>query len=83
MIRLFLRAVLETKLNDSLRKVDKYLNEPLDDEIDADDDSNEPQISKRKFIDGDTMTVADCNMLPKLNMIRVSHMTNLGCDWLD
>ena len=64
--------MLETKLNDALRKLDKYLNEPLDDEIDEDDDSDEPQHSKRKFIDGNNMTIADCNMLPKLNMIRVS-----------
>ena len=72
MRNIFILAVLETKLNDALRKFDKYLNEPLDDEIDEDDDSDEPQISKRKFIDGNLMTIADCNMLPKLNMIRVS-----------
>lgn len=64
--------MLENKLNDVLRKLDNYLNEPLDDEIDQDDDSDEPQVSTRKFIDGDTMTIADCNMLPKLNIIRVS-----------
>lgn len=63
--------MLETKLNDALRKFDKYLNEPLDDEIDEGDDSDELQTSKRKFIDGNQMTIADCNMLPKLNMIRV------------
>ena len=45
--------------------------EPLDDEIDADDDDDEPQVSTRKFIDGNSMTIADCNMLPKLNIIRV------------
>lgn len=66
------RKMLETKLNDALRKFDQYMNEPLDDEIDQNDDSDEPQVSRRKFIDGDHMTIADCNMLPKLNMIRVA-----------
>jgi len=66
------RKMLEQRLNDSLRKLNKYLGEPLDDEIDADDDDDEPQVSNRKFIDGDCMTIADCNLLPKLNIIRVA-----------
>nr|CAB3231625.1 chloride intracellular channel protein 5-like [Phallusia mammillata] len=66
------RKDLENKLNVSLRKFNAYLNEPLDDEIDEDDDSDEAQISKRKFIDGNTMTIADCVMLPKLHILRVA-----------
>jgi len=66
------RKVLEQKLIDALKKLNKYLEEPLDDEIDADDDDEEPQISNRRFIDGDNMTIADCNLLPKLNIIRVA-----------
>lgn len=65
------REVLANKLTTSLGKLNKYLQEPLDDEIDADDDDDEPQVSTRKFIDGNSMTIADCNMLPKLNIIRV------------
>lgn len=65
------REVLVNKLTNSLTKLNKYLTEPLDDEIDADDDDDEPQVSTRKFIDGNAMTIADCNMLPKLNIIRV------------
>lgn len=76
-----LPSVLENKLNDTLKKFDAYLNEPLDDEIDGDDDSDEPQVSRRKFIDGDTMTIADCNMLPKLNILKVCRKaTNYCCD---
>jgi len=63
------RAGLEAKLVGSLTKLNKYLEEPLDDEIDPDYEG--VQISKRKFIDGDSMTIADCNILPKLNIIRV------------
>ena len=60
---------MEAKLVGSLSKLNKYLEEPLDDEIDPDYEG--VQISKRKFIDGDSMTIADCNILPKLNIIRV------------
>lgn len=28
-------------------------------------------ISKRKFLDGDHLTLADCNLLPKLHIIKV------------
>ena len=62
---------MENNLNKELGKLDAYLNEPLDDEIDEGDDSDQAQVSHRSFIDGNTMTIADCNMLPKLNMIRV------------
>lgn len=68
------RKMLEQRLCDALKKLNKYLVEPLDDEIDqdADDEDDEGQVSKRKFIDGDHMTIADCNLLPKLNIIRVA-----------
>lgn len=62
---------LETRLLDALRKFDAYLRKPLDHEIDADSEDKEEE-SKRKFIDGNFMTLADCNMLPKLNIIRVA-----------
>lgn len=29
-------------------------------------------VSKRKFLDGDHLTLADCNLLPKLHIIKVT-----------
>ncbi|XP_039271871.1 chloride intracellular channel protein 1-like isoform X2 [Styela clava] len=55
----------------ALRKLDNYLKKPLDHEIDADSDDNEGE-STRNFIDGSYMTIADCNMLPKLHIIRIA-----------
>ncbi|XP_078493367.1 chloride intracellular channel protein 1-like isoform X1 [Ciona intestinalis] len=66
------REGMRKKLDQALSKLNDYLLEPLDDEIDEGADDNEPQRSSRKFIDGNTMTIADCNMLPKLNMIQVT-----------
>lgn len=62
---------LSERLVDELRKLDAYLRRPLDHEIDADSEDNEEE-SKRNFIDGNFMTLADCNMLPKLNIIQVA-----------
>uniref|UniRef100_H2ZMY1 CLIC N-terminal domain-containing protein n=1 Tax=Ciona savignyi TaxID=51511 RepID=H2ZMY1_CIOSA len=66
------RQGMVNKLNNELSKLNNYLNEPLDDEIDEGSDESEPQKSTRKFVDGNTMTMADCNLMPKLNMIRVA-----------
>merc|ERR1739838_963208 len=72
------RKFLEDRLNGTLKKLNKDLNEPLTDEIDPDDDSDEPQVSTRKFIDGNDMTIADCSLLPKLNIIRVAGKGRIG-----
>ncbi|XP_069789038.1 chloride intracellular channel protein 4-like isoform X2 [Narcine bancroftii] len=53
--RMFLKALLE---------LDQYLNTPLPDE-----DSTHP--SKRLFLDGNELTLADCNLLPKLYIVQV------------
>ncbi|XP_039200910.1 chloride intracellular channel protein 3 isoform X2 [Crotalus tigris] len=52
----------------SFHKLDQYLSTPLDYELVRD-----PQliISRRRFLDGDQMTLADCNLLPKLNIVNV------------
>lgn len=57
----------------ALKKLDDYLSNPLPEEIDA----NKPQeekVSKRKFLDGDELTLADCNLLPKLHVVKVKDL---------
>ncbi|XP_029469341.1 chloride intracellular channel protein 3 [Rhinatrema bivittatum] len=58
---------LQKNLLRSLLKLDKYLCTPLEYEL-----KSEPQLqeSRRKFLDGDTITLADCSLLPKLHIIR-------------
>lgn len=64
-------ADLEAALNKALAKLDKYLMEPLPDEVDMGhrgmDESN------RKYLDGDELTLADCNLLPKLHVVKVTY----------
>nr|XP_056716510.1 chloride intracellular channel protein 3 [Euleptes europaea] len=59
---------LQKNLLKALLKLDKYLNTPLEYELVRD-----PQlsISRRRFLDGDQMTLADCSLLPKLNIVNV------------
>ena len=61
---------LEKGLTRALNKLDDYLNNPLPDEIDA-DIMEEQKFSKRRFLDGDELTLADCNLLPKLHIVKV------------
>ncbi|XP_074070134.1 chloride intracellular channel protein 6 [Macrotis lagotis] len=61
---------LEKNLIKALRKLDNYLNTPLPDEIDA-YSSEDITISNRKFLDGNELTLADCNLLPKLHIIKI------------
>ncbi|XP_063287810.1 chloride intracellular channel protein 3 [Pelobates fuscus] len=51
----------------SLVRLDKYLKTPLPYE-----EKMNPQlkVSSRKFLDGDQLTLADCNLLPKLHIIK-------------
>ncbi|XP_028656997.1 chloride intracellular channel protein 1 [Erpetoichthys calabaricus] len=61
---------LEKGLLKALKKLDNYLNTPLPDEIDensAEDDA----VSHRTFLDGNDLTLADCNLLPKLHIVKV------------
>lgn len=57
-------SALETGLNKALAKLDEYLLSPLPEE----DHGGE---SNRKYLDGDELTLADCNLLPKLHVIKV------------
>ncbi|XP_077567390.1 chloride intracellular channel protein 5b isoform X1 [Stigmatopora nigra] len=61
---------LEKALTRSLKKLDDYLNSPLPDEIDA-NSREEEKISRRGFLDGNELTLADCNLLPKLHIVKV------------
>ncbi|XP_022626206.1 chloride intracellular channel protein 5-like [Seriola dumerili] len=63
-------AVLEKGLTKTLKKLDDYLNSPLPDEIDA-DSMEEEKGSNRCFLDGNELTLADCNLLPKLHIVKV------------
>ncbi|XP_047184503.1 chloride intracellular channel protein 5b isoform X2 [Scophthalmus maximus] len=63
-------AALEKGLTKALKKLDDYLNSPLPDEIDA-DSMEEEKGSSRPFLDGNELTLADCNLLPKLHIVKV------------
>ncbi|XP_059212900.1 chloride intracellular channel protein 5b isoform X1 [Centropristis striata] len=63
-------AVLEKGLTRALKKLDDYLNSVLPDEIDA-DSMEEEKGSNRCFLDGNELTLADCNLLPKLHIVKV------------
>ncbi|XP_061236893.1 chloride intracellular channel protein 6 [Bos javanicus] len=62
--------IYERNLLKALKKLDSYLNSPLPDEIDA-YSTEEAAISGRKFLDGNELTLADCNLLPKLHIIKI------------
>lgn len=70
-------AGLEKNLLKALQKLNDYLNSALPDEIDADSMEDE-RASSRKFLDGNELTLADCNLLPKLHIVKVG-LTSLAC----
>ncbi|XP_035650870.1 chloride intracellular channel protein 1-like isoform X1 [Oncorhynchus keta] len=61
---------LEKGLLKALNKLDKYLGSPLPDEIDE-NSADDVTSSSRPFLDGQVLTLADCNLLPKLNIVKV------------
>ncbi|XP_051909424.1 chloride intracellular channel protein 5b isoform X1 [Hippocampus zosterae] len=61
---------LEKGLTRAMQKLDEYLNSPLPDEIDA-NSMEEEKVSRRSFLDGNELTLADCNLLPKLHIVKV------------
>ncbi|XP_037698239.1 chloride intracellular channel protein 5 isoform X1 [Choloepus didactylus] len=63
-------AALERGLTKALKKLDDYLNNPLPEEIDANTHGDDGR-SRRKFLDGDELTLADCNLLPKLHVVKI------------
>ncbi|XP_038607406.1 chloride intracellular channel protein 5 isoform X1 [Tachyglossus aculeatus] len=64
-------ANLERGLTKALKKLDDFLNTPLPDEIDASSCGDERKVSRRKFLDGEELTLADCNLLPKLHVVKI------------
>uniref|UniRef100_A0A672P8I8 Chloride intracellular channel protein 5-like n=1 Tax=Sinocyclocheilus grahami TaxID=75366 RepID=A0A672P8I8_SINGR len=62
---------LQKGLTKALKKLDDYLNSPLPDEVDA-DSMEEEKASNRKFLDGNELTLADCNLLPKLHIVKLA-----------
>ncbi|XP_016078750.1 PREDICTED: chloride intracellular channel protein 6-like [Miniopterus natalensis] len=62
--------IYEKQLLRALKKLDDYLTSPLPDEIDA-GGAEEAAVSGRKFLDGNELTLADCNLLPKLHIIKI------------
>lgn len=61
-------TALQRNLLKALLKLDEYLSTPLEHEL-----AREPHLrtSLRRFLDGDQLTLADCNLLPKLNIVQV------------
>ncbi|XP_053328948.1 chloride intracellular channel protein 3 [Spea bombifrons] len=58
---------LQRNLLRSLLLLDRYLQTPLPHELAADRNAT---VSRRKFLDGDNLTLPDCNLLPKLHIIN-------------
>lgn len=69
--------VLEKGLTKAIKKLDDYLNSTLPDEIDA-DSMEEEKGSNRCFLDGNELTLADCNLLPKLHIVKVKRKVSQG-----
>ncbi|XP_037552548.1 nuclear autoantigenic sperm protein isoform X2 [Nematolebias whitei] len=61
---------LEKALVKSLWHLDNFLRTLLSEEIDADASGDLPE-SSRSFLDGPDLTLADCNLLPKLHILKV------------
>jgi glutathione S-transferase len=71
---------LERGLTKALKKLDDYLNTPLPEEIDANAHGDDDKGSQRKFLDGDELTLADCNLLPKLHVVKVGEVYPQGLE---
>lgn len=61
----------EKNLLREFQRLDVYLNTPLPEEVDH-NSRESVTISRRRFLDGDRLTLADCNLLPKLHVIKVA-----------
>ncbi|XP_058866923.1 chloride intracellular channel protein 1-like isoform X1 [Acipenser ruthenus] len=61
---------LEKGLLKALAKLDGFLSTLLPEEIDENSAEDE-SVSTRHFLDGDELTLADCNLLPKLHIVKV------------
>uniref|UniRef100_A0A8C6IGI6 Uncharacterized protein n=1 Tax=Mus spicilegus TaxID=10103 RepID=A0A8C6IGI6_MUSSI len=50
----------------TLQKRDEYVNPPLDK-----NSMEDVKFSTYRFLDSDKMTLADCDLLPKLHIVKV------------
>ena len=66
-------AVLERSLNKALSKLDEYLVSPLPEEPRG-GHAGAGGGSTRRYLDGDELTLADCNLLPKLHVVKVTRL---------
>uniref|UniRef100_A0A2K5V1A1 Chloride intracellular channel protein 1 n=1 Tax=Macaca fascicularis TaxID=9541 RepID=A0A2K5V1A1_MACFA len=64
---------LEKGLLKALKVLDNYLTSPLPEEVDETSAEDEG-VSQRKFLDGNELTLADCNLLPKNSLPPVQMM---------
>jgi len=64
-------SVLEKKFLRSLMKLDQYLLSPLTHELDQNPDLAQ---STRHYLDGNSLSLADCNLLPKLHIVKVTNL---------
>ncbi|XP_041094517.1 chloride intracellular channel protein 4-like [Polyodon spathula] len=60
--------LLERNFLKSLMKLDRYLRTPLPHELDQNPNIT---VSERRYLDGNKLTLADCNLLPKLHIVKV------------
>ncbi|XP_030391643.1 chloride intracellular channel protein 3 [Gopherus evgoodei] len=69
--------VLQKNLLKALLKLDRYLSTPLEYELVQDPSLT---VSRRRFLDGDQLTLADCSLLPKLNIVHIvcKHYRQVG-----
>lgn len=63
-----LNDMREKKFLATLVRLNIYLETPLPYELEQNPNATE---SSRLFLDGDSLTLADCNLLPKLNIVKV------------
>uniref|UniRef100_A0A3Q3JT24 Chloride intracellular channel protein n=1 Tax=Monopterus albus TaxID=43700 RepID=A0A3Q3JT24_MONAL len=63
-----LNDMLEKKFLSTLVKLNMYLETPLPHELDQNPNITE---STRLYLDGNSLSLADCNLLPKLNIVKV------------
>ncbi|XP_043828197.1 chloride intracellular channel protein 1-like [Dromiciops gliroides] len=65
-----LNANLEKGLLKALKILDNDLTSPLPEEVDE-TITEDGDVSHKRFLDGDELTLVDCNLLPKLHIVQV------------
>lgn len=71
---------LEKGLLKALKVLENFLTSPILEEV---DETSAEGISQRKFLDGDELTLVDCNLLPKLHIVQVVNKKYQGFSLLE